>query len=116
MTRPELGYIAHPVKVVSIQNFAIDQVEQAAQDPGAYDTALFFSTKWEPPANRIDLGRANRQSDAKYFDFHHDLSPSEAAALLHGEVIWQEHSKGEWAAVLRFPRAVNASLQTPRIR
>jgi len=116
MTRPELGYITHPVKVVSIQNFAIDQVEQAAQDPGAYDTALFFSTKWEPPPNRIDLGRANRQSDAKYFDFHHDLSPSEAAALLHGEVVWQARSRGEWAAVLRFPRAVNASLDAPRIR
>ena len=111
MTRPELGYTALPLKVVSLQNFAIDQIEQAAQDPGAYDTALLFSTKWEPPANGINLGRGNQQSDAKYFDFHHDLLPSEAAALLHGEIVWQAHRKGEWAAVLRFPRAVNASLE-----
>jgi hypothetical protein len=111
MARPELGYTPRALKVVPLQNFAIDQIEQAAQNPGAYDTALLFSTKWEPPANRIDLGRANRQSDAKYFDFHHDLSPSEAAALLHGEIVWQAHRKGEWAAVLRFPRAVNASVE-----
>jgi 4-amino-4-deoxy-L-arabinose transferase-like glycosyltransferase len=111
MTRPELGYTSRALKVVPLQNFAIDQIEQAAQDPGAYDTALLFSTKWEPPANSINLGRANQQSDAKYFDFHHDLLPSEAAALLHGEVVWQARRKGEWAAVLRFPRAVNASLE-----
>ena len=35
---------------------------------------------------------------------------NEAAAILHGEVVWQARRKGEWAAVLRFPRAVNASL------
>lgn len=113
MMRPELGYIRHPLKTVPLQNFAIDQIESAAQDPGAYDTALLFSTKWEPPANRIDLGRVNRQSDEKYFDFHHDLLPAEAAALLRGEIVWQAHRKGEWAAVLRFPRAVNASLRPP---
>ncbi len=111
MTRPELGYTLRALKVVPLQNFAIDQIEQAAQDPGAYDTALLFSTKWEPPANSINLGRANQQSDAKYFDFHHDLLPSEAAALLHGEIVWEARRKGEWAAVLRFPRAVNASLK-----
>jgi len=113
LTRPELGYIHKPVKVVSLQNFALGQIEQAAQDPGAYDTALLFSTKWEPPSSHLNLSRANRNSDEKYFDFHHDLSPSEAAALLHGEIIWQGHRKGEWAAVLRFPRAVDASLSRP---
>ena len=41
---------AHPIKTVAIQNFAIDQMQKAAADPGAYDTAFIFSTKWEPPA------------------------------------------------------------------
>ncbi|HEY2039978.1 MAG TPA: glycosyltransferase family 39 protein [Edaphobacter sp.] len=113
LTRPELGYIHKPVKVVSIDNFAFGQMEKAAEDPGAYDTALIFSTKWEPPSNRLNLGKAGEQLNSKYFDFHHDLSPREAAALLHGEVVWQGRRKGEWAAVLRFPRAVNASLSLP---
>lgn len=110
LTRPELGYLRQPVKVVPLQNFAVGQIEQAAQDPGAYDTALLFSTKWEPPPNHLNLGRISRHSDEKYFDFHHDLSPAQAAALLHGEIVWQARRKGEWAAVLRFPRAVDASL------
>jgi hypothetical protein len=113
LTRPELGYVRKPVKVVSLDNFALGQMEKAAEDPGAYDTALLFSTKWEPPANRINLGKPGEQLNSKYFDFHHDLSPQEAAALLHGEVVWQGRRKGEWAAVLRFPRAVNASLFLP---
>lgn len=113
MTRPELGYVPSPLKVVSIENFSLGQMEQAAQDPGEYDTALVFSTKWEPPPNRLNLGKAGESLNSKYFDFHHDLSPSEAAALLHGEIVWQGRRKGEWAAVLRFPRAVNATLTLP---
>ena len=110
LSRPELGYTRTPIKTVPLQNFAIDQIQSAATNPGAYDTALIFSTKWEPPANQINLGRRNQSTDAKYFDFHRDLPPAEAAALLHGEVVWQAHRKGEWAAVLRFPRIVDAAL------
>jgi hypothetical protein len=110
LSRPELGYTRIPIKTVPLQNFTIDQIQQAAADPGAYDTALVFSTKWEPPANQLNLGRHNQSADAKYFDFHRDLSPAEVATLLHGDVVWQAHRKGEWAAVLRFPRIVNAAL------
>jgi 4-amino-4-deoxy-L-arabinose transferase-like glycosyltransferase len=114
LNRPELGYTRHPFKVVPLQNFAIDQIEKAAADPSAYDTALLFSTKWAPPANHINLGRHNESTDTKYFDFHRDVSPAEAAALLHGEIVWQAHRKGEWAAVLHFPRIVEASIASPR--
>jgi hypothetical protein len=115
MARPELGYTRIPLKTKAIDNFSFGEIEKAAADPGSYDTALVFSTKWEPPPNRIDLSRRNRPSDAKYFDFHHDLHPAEVAALLHGEVVWQGRRKGEWAAVLRFPRSVEASLKLPSI-
>ncbi len=109
LNRPELGYTNHPVKTVAIQNFAIDQIQKAAADPGSYDLALIFSTKWEPPANRVNLGKRNESADTKYFDFHRDLSPAEVATLLHGDVVWQAHRKGEWAAVIHFPRIVEAT-------
>jgi len=111
LSRPELGYTDHPVKTVALQNFAADQIQQAAADPGSYDVALIFSTKWEPPAEKVDLGRRNQSDDTKYFDFHHDLPPSEVAAILHGQVVWQAHRRGEWAAVIHFPRIVEASLR-----
>jgi 4-amino-4-deoxy-L-arabinose transferase-like glycosyltransferase len=114
LNRPELGYTNHPVKTTAIQNFAMDEIQKAAADPGSYDVALIFSTKWEPPANQINLGRRNESDDTKYFDFHRDLSPTEVATMLHGDVVWQAHRKGEWAAVIHFPRIVEAALILPR--
>ncbi|WP_263368217.1 ArnT family glycosyltransferase [Edaphobacter bradus] len=110
MSRPELGYTRTPIRTTSIENFSFDQIQRAAADPGSYDTALIFSTKLEPAVNQLNLGKSSERANTKYFDFHHDLSPSEAAALLHGEIVWQARRKGEWAAVLRFPRIVDASL------
>jgi 4-amino-4-deoxy-L-arabinose transferase-like glycosyltransferase len=110
LTRPELGYTRHPLRVFAIENFSLEQMQIAAGTPGDYDTALIFSTKWEPPRSLFNLGKPNESADKKYFDFHHDLHPSEAAALLHGEIVWQAERHGEWAAVLHFPRIVNASL------
>ncbi len=54
------------------------------------------------------------RTDIKYFDFHLDLRPAAAAALLHGDVVWQASSKGEWVAILRFPRVVDAKVD-PRV-
>ena len=110
LERPELGYVRLPIKVTEIANFSSGQMQKAAADPGSYDVALLFSTKWEPAAGAMSLSRGHEQADARYFDFHHDLSPEEAAAMLHGDVVWEERLKGEWAAVLHFPRVVNARL------
>lgn len=116
LSRPEIGYTRHPIKVAAIRDFSLQQMQQAAADPGAYDTALLFSTKWEPPLGAINLGKQNESADTRFFDFHRDLRPAQAAALLHGEVVFEAHRKGEWVAVLRFPRAVNASLTLPSSR
>jgi hypothetical protein len=109
---PELGYTRIPVKTFTIRNFSFDEMQKAAADPGEYDTALLFSTKLAP-RGRLSLGRGNNASDTRYFDFHEDMRPAEAAAMLHGEVVWQESRNGEWAAVLRFPRVVNAVERIP---
>jgi 4-amino-4-deoxy-L-arabinose transferase-like glycosyltransferase len=109
LERPELGYTKVAIKAVPIQNFSREQIEaavrmeQSTPGPGNYDTALLFSTKWAPPPGRVNLARNNAQADARYFDFHEDVLPAEAAAILHGEVVWQASIRGEWVAVIRFP-------------
>jgi 4-amino-4-deoxy-L-arabinose transferase-like glycosyltransferase len=114
LSRPELGYTTRPFEVAPISNFSFEQIEKAATSPGDYDTALLFSTKWAPAAGRIDLSRGHQNEDIKYFDFHLDLRPTAAAALLHGDVVWQASSKGEWVAILRFPRIVDARVTAPQ--
>ena len=107
LERPELGYTKERVKTFTIKNFSFDEIQKAQADPGEFDTALLFSTKLTP-RGRINLGRHSQASDTRYFDFHEDMAPGEVAAMLHGEVVWEDSRKGEWAAVLRFPRIVNA--------
>jgi 4-amino-4-deoxy-L-arabinose transferase-like glycosyltransferase len=112
LARPELGYTKEPVKTHAIRNFTLDEVEKAAANPGEYDTALVFSTKLTPP---MHLSRRIQHmpsaADRRYFDFHDDLQPHEMAAMLHGDIVWQQRDRsGEWVAVLRFPRVVNAKL------
>jgi 4-amino-4-deoxy-L-arabinose transferase-like glycosyltransferase len=114
LERPELGYTKFPISAFAIQNFSIDEIMKAAADPGDYDTALLFSTKWAPPPGAVDLARGNTPADARYFDFHQDVRPAEAAALLHGKVVWQASNRGEWVAILRFPRIEDAKLDLPR--
>ena len=109
LERPELGYTKVPVKAYTIRNFSFEEMQKAAADPGEYDTALLFSTKLTPSGG-LNLSRRSQSTDARYFDFHNDMGPREAAAMLHGEVVWQEAQHGEWVAVLRFPRVVNATL------
>jgi 4-amino-4-deoxy-L-arabinose transferase-like glycosyltransferase len=109
LQRPELGYTKVPIKVFPIQNFTMGEIEKAAADPGDYDTALLFSTKWAPPRGSINLAARNAPADTRYFDFHEDMDPHEAAAILQGQLVWQDHIRGEWVAILRFPRVENAS-------
>jgi 4-amino-4-deoxy-L-arabinose transferase-like glycosyltransferase len=111
LEHPDLGYTRIPIKTVGLDNFSLDQIQRAAADPGAYDTALVFSTKWNPPG--INLGKHTQASDTAYYDYHRDLAPPDVAKLLHGDIIWYRYIKGEWAAVLRFPRSNEARLALP---
>jgi len=115
LARPELGYTRLPVKTYAVRNFTLDEVEKAAAEPGEYDTALVFSTKLAPPARFLRHSkRGPTDADRRYFDFHDDLKPQEIAAMLHGDIVWQAQDRdgGEWVAVLRFPRVVDAELRT----
>ena len=109
LERPELGYTRVPIKAFAIENFSMQELDRAADEPGDYDLALLFSTKWAPPHGRVSLTGRNAD-DTRYFDFHQDVLPAEAAAILHGELVWQASRHGEWVAILRFPRIEDASL------
>ncbi|WP_255462360.1 glycosyltransferase family 39 protein [Granulicella sp. WH15] len=113
LTRPELGYAHKSFRVTPLENFTAEEIQKAAADPGSYDTMLIFSSKWTPPPGALNLSRGHEATDMRYFDFHRDVSPEEAAAMLHGDIVWQAQSKGEWVAVLRFPRSVEARLFVP---
>lgn len=102
---PFLGYVDHPIPVVPIDDFSAPEIAKAAALPPTWNSALVFSTKYDPqPRGRSTLRTDNQAIDTRYFGFHHDLPPAVIARLLDGTVAWNGSSKGEWAAVLVFAR------------
>jgi len=108
---PELGYSDRRVKVFPIDNFFFGSVRQAAQDPGSYDTALVFPTKYASPALQRYLLTHPNSARGRDFAENHDLSPQEVAVVLGGHVEKVFERNGEWAAVLRFDRSYEADLR-----
>jgi hypothetical protein len=104
LSKPELGYVQQPVRVVAIENFSAEQIAAAMKTPEDYSAALVFSTQYDPPRLWLSLGRTNEQLDTRYFDFHRDLPPGMIARVLGGRVVWGAERKGQWVAVLRFAR------------
>jgi hypothetical protein len=110
LSRPELGYVKTPFDVDRIEDFTAAQIDRAAQNPGGYSAALVFSTKEEPTVLPFHLN--SPATEEQYFGLHHDLSASAIARQLDGDIVWQNSDHLQWAAVLRFHRAVEAQSNT----
>ena len=108
LTRPWLGYVTRPLKVVRIEDFSLDEVLSAAEfRAGAdqrYGVALIFSTKYEPGPARWDHWRRWTDLKTRFFGFHRDLPPAAAAGILGGRVVFSEQRQGQWIAVIEMGR------------
>ena len=109
--RPELGYVTHPLKATSIEDFTVSQIRKAANEPERYDTAIVFTTHFLAPSFRQYLLAHPDSPRGREFAASRDLTPAEIAAILHGKIVWQDDRNGEWAAVLHFDRTYDARLQ-----
>jgi hypothetical protein len=111
ITRPYLGYVAQPMRVLRIENFSLDQVMAAAQGAAqgnAYDVALVFSTKYEPAHRLLGNGPVWQKLKARFFGFHRDLPPELVAQILGGRVVFTDQRQGQWVAVIDIERAYEA--------
>jgi hypothetical protein len=113
LNRPFLGYVASPLTVVRITNFTAPEVFKATQQRQAFDVAFVFSTKYDPPANFSGRFAWWNRMEERFFDYHRDLSPALVAALLHGRIVWEQSSGGEWVAIIELDEVRNARLAQP---
>ena len=114
LTRPFLGYVRQPLAVVRLENFSAPEVERAARMTDQFDVVLLFSTKWEPlhPLWRaLPFGEHLQES---FFDYHQDMDPQRAAAILGGRVIRYWNRNNEWVAIVEIERIENAESLHPR--
>jgi len=108
LTKPELGYLKQPYDVYRVEDFTEAQIDRAAEEPWKFSAALVFSTKYVPPHPLLSLGSKSAELDEKYFGLHHDLPPEQIAKRLGGDLVWQKQDSGQWVALIRFERVLNA--------
>ncbi len=112
ISRPWLGYITRPMRVVRIEDFSLNSMVTAADQVSSYDAALVFSTKYELGTRLWDrLQRftgLRTQWKTRYFAFHRDLPPAAAAQILGGRIVFSEGRQGQWIAVIKIERVEEA--------
>lgn len=111
LTHPYLGYVSRPMRVVRIEDFTGEQLVAAAQARSAFDVALVFSTKYEPPHPWFEHWRAWQSWKARFFGYHRDLPPTAAAEIIGGKLVYMETRDGQWAAVVEIEQVVEADLK-----
>jgi hypothetical protein len=113
LTKPYLGYVSRPLQIVSIEDFSVPQILAARDNANLYDTAFLFSTKYEPSGGFLLKLPFWEQLQRRYFDYHADIPAAAVAEMLGGRIVWEEKQGGQWAAIVRFDRAVDAQLLRP---
>lgn len=108
LTRPFLGYVKQPLHVVRIENFSAGQIARAAQMPDTFDVAYLFTTKWQPPHPLFTSLMFGRELQQRFFDYHEDIQPDQAAEILGGKVTSYQNFNNEWIALIAIEKIENA--------
>ncbi len=104
LTRPWLGYINQPFRVVRIEDFSASQIGVAARARDQFDVALVFSTKYQPPHPLLENWEAWQRIKEKFFGYHRDLLPEGIAQRLGGTIAYSKEQNGQWIAVIAAER------------
>jgi hypothetical protein len=110
LTRPWLGYVAQPVRVVAVEDFSLEHILAAHDARTQFDVALLFSTKYEPAHPLLASWPAWDRIKTRFFGYHRDLPPGFAARILGGNMVFQQRRGGQWVAVLDLQRVESVRL------
>ena len=113
LTRPFLGYVKHPLRVVRVENFSPLEMTRAAQDTEQFDLVLLFTTKWQPPHPLLRNLPFSLNLQQRFFDYHEDVSPQVAASLVGGRIVRYHERNNEWVAIIAVERTENAVKSGP---
>jgi hypothetical protein len=108
MTRPFLGYVKQPMDVIRVENFSEPEMERVAHATGEYDLVFLFTTKWEPPRPLLQSLAFGEALQKRFFDYHEDVTPERAAAMLGGRIMHYENRNNEWVAIIAIERVEDA--------
>jgi len=110
LSRPYLGYVWRPLRVLRIEDFTLEHLMAAAEMRPEFDVALVFSTKYDPPPRWFQRWHKWREWKTRFFGYHHDLPPAAAAQILGGRVVYSDAAHGQWTAVIELTEIREAAV------
>jgi 4-amino-4-deoxy-L-arabinose transferase-like glycosyltransferase len=114
LTRPYLGYVTRPMRVLRIEDFTVEQLMSASDMSSKFDVALVFSTKYEPPHPWFERWRRWQQWKTEFFGYHRDVPPAAAAQILGGRVVYNDVRHNQWIGVIEMEPVEEARIMPPK--
>ncbi|HEY1658715.1 MAG TPA: glycosyltransferase [Candidatus Sulfotelmatobacter sp.] len=105
LSRPWLGYLTRPMRVLRVEDFSLDEMLSAADARSRYDIALVFSTKYEAGSTWWDSWQCWMELKKRFFGFHRDLPPAAAATILGGRIVFEQQRGGQRIAVIEIEQS-----------
>jgi hypothetical protein len=100
LTRPWIGYVSRPIRVLRVEDFSTPQIGAAAMVRDHFDVALVFSTKYKSAHALFENWDAWKRIKEKFFGYHRDLLPEDIAQRLHGAIEYHDERNGQWIAII----------------
>jgi hypothetical protein len=108
LSRPYLGYVTRPMRVLRIEDFTVEQLMSAADLRSSFDVALVFSTKYEPRHPLLERWRLWEEWKTRFFGYHRDVPPAAAAQILGGQLVYTQRRNGQWVGVIAMDQIMEA--------
>jgi hypothetical protein len=112
LTRPYLGYVTRPMRVVRIEDFTVEHLMAASDLGSQFDVALVFSTKYEPAHPWFEHWQTWRRWKTEFFGYHRDVSPTAAAQILGGRLVYSDIRDGQWVGVIEMEQVAGPPLRS----
>jgi hypothetical protein len=100
LTRPWLGYVSRPHRVIRVEDFSDPQIDLAAKVRDHFDVAVVFSTKYQPAHPLLENWQAWQNIKQRFFGYHRDLLPEDIARRIGGTIVYSKNLNGQWIAVI----------------
>jgi hypothetical protein len=97
LTRPFLGYVHNPLRVVPALGFAPS--EMADIPPESFDMVYLYSRRWEPPGNWVARFPTWLQIQGRYYDYHPQVDAQTIVDRYHLRLLTQMERNGQWVKI-----------------
>ncbi len=97
LTRPILGYVHKPLRVVALRGFTDRDFEGIP--PESFDLVYLYSRKWEPRDNWLARFPQILRMQERYFDYAPQIGEEVLVTRYGLKLLWSAERRGQWARV-----------------